>query len=155
MSLKRLETTLVVKINSSRKLFILMLLMHALAILMLWSLHERLGLLVAGLMPFLVISFILILRRYIFFKSKYSIIEIISKNHSEYVLLTNNGERISAVLRRGSYVQPWLIILNFKLKQWPWYISVPLLSDSADQDALRCLRVRLRTMRDGDVKDLV
>ncbi|MCK4784820.1 MAG: hypothetical protein KAV87_13795 [Desulfobacteraceae bacterium] len=123
--------------------------------LILWPLYERLGLSVLLLIPFLFASLTWVMRRYVLLTSKYAITEIILKTNSEYVLAVGgDGLYVLATLRRGSYVHPLLIILNFKLKRWPWYVSVPLLTDSADEDALRRLRVRLRTMRDGELETL-
>ncbi len=155
MSLKRSETALIVKLHTSRQLLLLMLLMHGLAMLILWPLYERLGLSVLLLIPFLFASLTWVMRRYVLLTSKYAITEIILKTNSEYVLAVGgDGLYVLATLRRGSYVHPLLIILNFKLKRWPWYVSIPLLTDSADEDALRRLRVRLRTMRDGELETL-
>lgn len=154
MSLRRSEAALVVKLHTSTQLLLLMLMMHGLAMLMLWPLYERLGLFVLLLIPVLFASLIWSIRRYVSLSSKYAVTEIILKSNSEYVLAIGDGRYVQATLRRGSYVRPLLIILNFKLKRWPWYASVPLLADSADEDVLRRLRVRLRTMRDGELESL-
>ena len=155
MSLRQSEAALIVKLHPSKQLFLLMLFMHGLAMLMLCSLYEQLSFFVLLPVILIIFSLVWVMRRYVFLTSKHSISEIILKINSEYVLATgNDGLYVRASLRRGSYVHPLLIILNFRLKQWPWYVSVPLLTDSADKELLRQLRVRLRTMRDGELETL-
>lgn len=154
MSLRRSKAALVVKLHTSRQMLVLIVLMHSLALLLLWPLYERLGLFVLMIIPALLISLVLSVRRYALLAGRRAVTEIIVKSSNEYVLAMNDGRYVPAVLRRGSYVQPLLIILNFKVKRWPWYLSVPLLTDSADEDVLRQLRVRLRTMRDGELETL-
>jgi hypothetical protein len=135
-------------------MLMLMVMMHSLALLMLWSLHERLGLFILFLMTVLVTSLIRSVCRHVLLKGKYAVNEIILKGNNEYVLVMGDKRHVQAVLRRGSYAHPLLLLLNFKLKQWPWYVSVPLLTDSADAEILRRLRVRLRTLRDGELENL-
>lgn len=154
MSSRRSEAALVVKLHTSLKMLVVIVMMHSLALLMLWPLYERLDLFVLLFVPALLISLSSLVRRYAMLKGRYAVTEITLKSNNEYVLLMANQRRVQAGLRRGSYVHPLLIILNFKLKRWPWYVSVPLLTDSADEDVLRRLRVRLRTMRDGELETL-
>ena len=151
---RRSEAALVVKLHTSLQMLLLLVMMHSLALLMLWPLHARLDVFVLLFVPVLFISLIQTIRRYALLKGKYAVSEIIVKSNNEYVLAMGDKRYVQAVLRRGSYVHPLLLVLNFKLKRWPWYISVPLLTDSADEDVLRRLRVRLRTMRDGELESL-
>lgn len=155
MSLRRSEAALDVKLHTSLKMLALIVLMHGLALFMLWPLCQRLGLFVLLFIPVLFSSLVHGARRYALLKGKHAVTEIILKSNNEYVLAIGDNQRyVQAVLRRGSYVHPALLILNFKIKQWPWYVSVPLLTDSADEDVLRRLRVRLLTMRDGELETL-
>lgn len=154
MSLRRSRAALVVKLRASRQMRLLIMLMHGLALFLLWPLYDRLGLFVLLFIPALLISFIMSMRRYALLTGRHAVTEIIVKGSNEYVLTMSDGRYVLAVLRRGSYVHPRVIILNLKLKRWPWYLSVPLLTDSADADVLRQLRVRLRTMRDGELGTL-
>lgn len=154
MSSKRSEATLVVKLHTSRQMLVLMLVVHLLALSVLWPLYQQLGLFVFMLILVLFISLVQTVRRYAMLKGKYAVNEIIVKSNNDYVLAMSDKQYVQAVLRRGSYVHPLLIILNFRLRRWPWYISVPLLTDSADKEALRRLRVRLRTLRDGELETL-
>lgn len=52
----------------------------------------------------------------------------------------------------GGYAHPLAVILNFRLKSGGRR-SVTLLPDAADPDALRRVRVWLRTSRDAEVSD--
>lgn len=151
---RRSEAALVVKLHTSLQMLWLLVMMHSLALLMLWPLYARLNVFALLFVPVLFISLIQSIRRYALLKGKYAVSEIIVKSNNEYVLAMGDKRYVQAVLRRGSYVHPLLLVLNFKLKRWPWYISVPLLTDSADEDVLRRLRVRLRTMRDGELESL-
>jgi hypothetical protein len=151
---RRSEAALVVKLHTSLQMLLLLVMMHSLALLMLWPLYARLNVFVLLFVPVLFISLIQTIRRYALLKGKYAVSEIIVKSNNEYVLAMGDKRYVQAVLRRGSYVHPLLLVLNFKLRRWPWYISVPLITDSADEDALRRLRVRLRTMRDGELESL-
>lgn len=155
MSSRRSEAALDVKLHTSLKMLVVIVLMHSLALLMLWPLYQQLGLFVLVFIPLLIMSLFQGARRYALLKGKHAVTEIILKTNNEYVLAMGDKPRyVQAVLRRGSYVHPFLIILNFKLKRWPWYVSVPLLTDSADEEILRRLRVRLRTLRDGELETL-
>lgn len=155
MSLRRSEAALDAKLHTSLQMLVLIAIMHGLALLMLWPLYQRLGLFVLLFIPVLFLSLVHAVRRHVLLKGKYAVTEIILKSNNEYVLAMGDEQRyVQAVLRRGSYVHPLLVILNFKLRRWPWYVSVPLLTDSADEDVLRRLRVRLRTMRDGELETL-
>ena len=152
---RRSGTALAVKIHTSTQLLLLMLFIYGLAIFLLWPLVDRFGLFILLALLVLFFSLVLTLRRFVFLSSKYSVTEIRLKSGGEYLLKLRGGEYVEVSLRRGSYVHPLLIILNFKLSKWPWYINVPLLTDSADKELLRCLRVRLRTLRDGELETLV
>jgi hypothetical protein len=155
MSSRRSEAALAVKLHPSQQMLTLLLVMHGLALSMLWPLFEQLGLFVLLLMPVLLISLNQSVRRYALLTGRHAVTEIRLKSNNDYVLAMADRRHIQAVLRRGSYVHPMLIILNFKLGRWPWYISVPLLTDSVDAEILRRLRVRLRTLRDGELEKLV
>lgn len=155
MSSRRSEAALVVKLHTSLKMLVVIVMIHSLALSVLWPLQQQMGLYVLLLAPILFLSMLRSTSRYALLKGKYAVTEIILKSNNEYVLIMGDSQaKLQAVLRRGSYVHPLLLILNFKLNRWPWYVSVPLLTDSADEDVLRCLRVRLRTMRDGELETL-
>ena len=155
MSSRRSDAALVVKLHPSRRMLVLLVTLHSLALSLLWPLHERLGLMVLLLVPLLLTSLVQSARRYALLTGKHAVTEIVVKNNNDYLLGMPGGRYRQAALRRGSYVHPALIVLNFKHSRWPWYLSVPLLSDSADTEMLRRLRVRLRTLRDGELEELV
>jgi hypothetical protein len=66
-------------------------------------------------------------------------------------LETGDGAAYRAELI-GGYAHPAIVILNFRLENGRRR-SLTLLPDSADPDALRRLRVWLRTSRDADASD--
>ncbi|MDT8405386.1 MAG: hypothetical protein RQ738_12505, partial [Sulfuriflexus sp.] len=68
----------------------------------------------------------------------------------------SNFQKTISIAPNSLYFYPLIFpkSLNFKQGRWPWYLSVPLLSDSADTETLRRLRVRLRTLRDGELEKL-
>jgi len=67
----------------------------------------------------------------------------------EWVLLTANGNKVAAQLQVSSYVQPWIIILNFSMSRFRRR-SLILLPDTVDPELLRCLRVRLKLLGNVD-----
>jgi len=64
-------------------------------------------------------------------------------SEGEWLLFTVNGDELSAQLKASSYVQHWLIVLNFSIAPFQRR-SLILLPDAIDPDLLRQLRVRLR-----------
>ena len=61
----------------------------------------------------------------------------------EWILFMASGEKVSAQLKGSSYVQPWLVVLNFSIGRF-LSRSLILLPDAVDPELLRRLRVRLR-----------
>lgn len=154
MSSRRSDAALHLKRRRSRQLAILLTGMHAIGLFMLWPLSERFGLYVLPAVPLLLLSLIQVLSRHVVLKGGYAVTEITVTTNNEYLLGMADARQLTAVLRKGSYVHPRLLVLNFRLEQWPWYLSVPLLSDSADKDILRRLRVRLKGLRDSELGKL-
>lgn len=63
----------------------------------------------------------------------------------EWLLFTGKGKRCRARLLGSSYVQPWLMVLNFMcLGKEGGRASLILMPDALDADSQRRLRVRLR-----------
>lgn len=62
----------------------------------------------------------------------------------EWTLELTSGKSYSAKLFGDSLVTPFLIILNFRITEFPFWYSLVLTSSNCDPDLLRCLRVRLR-----------
>jgi toxin CptA len=64
----------------------------------------------------------------------------------DWVLFTAQGEKSLASLLGSSYVQPWLVVLNFSSERFG-RCRLVILPDAMDADLLRRLRVRLRNIR--------
>jgi hypothetical protein len=63
----------------------------------------------------------------------------------EWLLFSAKGTKRRARLRGSSYVQPWLMVLNFMaVGKGPKYASLILTPDALDAAMQRRLRVRLR-----------
>lgn len=63
----------------------------------------------------------------------------------EWLLFGPHGSRRRARLLGSSYVQPWLMVLNFRsLGKGPRHVSLILMPDALDAGLRRRLRVRLR-----------
>ncbi|MFC1685047.1 protein YgfX [Pseudomonadota bacterium] len=63
----------------------------------------------------------------------------------EWLLFSAKGTKRRARLRGSSYVQPWLMVLNFMVVgKGPKYASLILAPDALDAAIQRRLRVRLR-----------
>ena len=70
-------------------------------------------------------------------------------SEGEWTLFTANGNEVVAQLRSTSYVQPWLIILNFSISRFR-RCSLILSPDAVDPGLLRRLRVRLKLLGAAD-----
>ncbi len=70
-------------------------------------------------------------------------------SEGEWMLHTANGNELAAQLQVSSYVQPWLIVLNFSISRFQRR-SLILLPDAVDPDLLRRLRVRLKLLGAAD-----
>ena len=57
--------------------------------------------------------------------------------------VTRRGDEFECALKKGSYVSPWLAVLNLKCADGRSR-SVVILPDSTDSESFRKLRVRLR-----------
>lgn len=64
----------------------------------------------------------------------------------QWTLHTKGGQGLAGRLLAGSYVSPYLVILNFRTATpWP-YRSLVILPDALDAASLRRLRVYLKTL---------
>jgi len=64
-----------------------------------------------------------------------------------WYLQQDNDAELVAQLQSTSYVSRWLVVVNLKAKELPWYsrhISLLFLPDNIDREIFRRLRVRLR-----------
>ncbi|MCF6354382.1 MAG: hypothetical protein L3J26_04660 [Candidatus Polarisedimenticolaceae bacterium] len=67
----------------------------------------------------------------------------------EWMLFFANGDEIAAQLKASSYLQPWLVVLNFSTSRFRRHTLI-LLPDAVDPERLRRLRVRLRLLGSKD-----
>lgn len=65
------------------------------------------------------------------------------KEDSDWVLSQEDGTEVEARLLTTTYVNPWLVVLNFKMLEDNRQRSVSLFRDALDQETFRKLRVRL------------
>ncbi len=68
----------------------------------------------------------------------------------EWTLFAVNGHELAAQLKDSSYVQPWLVVLNFSTSRFGRRTLI-LLPDAVDSELLRRLRVRLRLLGNADI----
>ena len=71
---------------------------------------------------------------------------------NRWLLALGNGSEIEARLLPSSFVHPWLVVLNFQLENHRRMRSVVLFTDALERDALRQLRVWLRTVDHVDTE---
>jgi len=68
----------------------------------------------------------------------------------EWTLFLANGDEPAAQLKASSYLQPWLVVLNFSTSRFRRHTLI-LLPDAIDPERLRRLRVRLRLLGNKDI----
>ena len=150
MSSKRFAPALVIRPQTSYFLGAIILLAHILAAALLWPLYEQFGLKILVLLPLLLYSGFKSFVHDVIRKGRTSIICIRCASDDRWQLEQLDGRQINASLEKDSYVHPRLIILKF-LTEDKKKIAVPLLSDSADSEILRKLRVRLFGIRSAEL----
>lgn len=149
MSSKRYAPALVIRPHTSCILATIILLVHVVAVALLWPLYVQFGLKVALLLPLLLVSGFRNCVYYVMRTARTSIVCITCITDDHWLLEQKDGTRVNASLRKHSYVHPRLIILNFLLEN-KRKISIPLLADSVDREILRKLRVRLFGIRSAE-----
>jgi len=92
----------------------------------------------------LIVGFINHTRQYLFKTSKRAIINLIWHDQNQWQLDTASGERVKAKLLGSSFVNPWLIVLNFKPEQGGRMLPVVIMSDGVDSTTFRRLSAKLR-----------
>ena len=96
-----------------------------------------------SMLVLIAISLVHTFRTHVLRTNGYAIRTVEWDGKGEWVLLMASGKIVPAQLRRTSYVQPWLVILNFSLGRFSSRTLI-LLPDAVDPEVLRRLRVRLR-----------
>jgi hypothetical protein len=138
MSSKKYASPLVLKPDSSRIYLGLMLFVHlgAMAVVIPLSFHWSIKFV---LWIVLLTSLMLVLKK----QGKGDVQCLTWKEGSDWALLLENGTEVEARLLTTTYVNPWLVVLNFKFVEDNRQRSVTLFRDALDQETFRRLRVRL------------
>ncbi len=76
-----------------------------------------------------------------------AIIALLWDAQDRWTLRSAEGQNVPARLLAGSYVSPYLVLLNFVTGRWWQWRTVVLLPDALDAGSLRRLRVRLLSSR--------
>jgi len=96
------------------------------------------------LLSFLIfICLVRAMRRHVFRNAASAIRRVEWDGEGEWRLFLASGEELTAKLCPSSYVQPWLLVLNFSSGRFV-NRSLILTSDAMDPDLLRRLRMHLR-----------
>ncbi len=95
------------------------------------------------------VSLIQAFRTHLFCSSSAAIRSVEWSCDGEWRLFTATGDELAAQLKASSYLQPWLVVLNFSTSRFGRR-SLILLPDAIDPELLRRLRVRLRLLGDLD-----
>jgi len=92
----------------------------------------------------LIVAFINHTRQYLFKNSKRAVIKLVWLDQNQWHLNTATGETIKAELLGSSFVNPCLIVLNFKPEQGGRMLPVVIMPDCVDSTTFRRLSVKLR-----------
>jgi toxin CptA len=137
---------LYLKRHSSRTLVVYLVVAHS-GILALLPWLALSWALIVSFMVAIVTSFYFSLRRQALLSSPRAIVQIIWDSQNVWLLHQRNGIECVGKLLPSCFVGPRLVVLNFVVGFWWRRISVILLPDNVDSEALRRLRVRLRITR--------
>lgn len=74
-----------------------------------------------------------------------AIVELVWDTQGRWTLRSAEGQNVPARLSAGSYVSPYLVLLNFVTGCWWQRRTLVLLPDALDAGSFRRLRVRLTT----------
>lgn len=140
--IKESNSTLRIKPESSVRLSLFIYGTHftALAVTLFLPIALQLQL---AILILIAISLIHALRTHVLRTNGYAIQSAEWDGGGEWTLFMASGKRVPAQLRASSYVQPWLVVLNFSTGRFSTN-SLILVPDAIDPDLLRRLRVRLR-----------
>jgi len=148
------EKVLHLKIQPSRSLAVVLILLHITAALsVLVSIELKYYLFWFPFSITIVISFYYYLKKYILLNSPNSVISVMQTRQADWSLRLYNGDNIEAELCDDSYKHPMLVILNFKTKQGRY--NVPLFPDALALDLHRLLRCRLTLSRPAEKEKLL
>ncbi len=94
----------------------------------------------------LLLSLGLTLNRHALRRGERAITRLVWDSDDTWLLIHADGKEQRAQLKPGSYVSPWLVLLNFGGGRFGGQQSVVLLADALDAESLRKLRARLQML---------
>ena len=143
MSSKKYATPLRLEIKPSKILFFLLLILHFLALLIIYTLNFDLLITVLIVIPVFISAYFSIFKITLQ-KSKNSIIKLVWDGNNEWILENKIGEKINAELLKDTYISSMMTILIFKCEGQFVTKNIVLLKDNIDENDFRRLRVRLK-----------
>ena len=138
MSSPKYASPLILKPKTSRFFIGLFTIAHLGAMAILLPLNFSLGIKIS-LLILVVVSMIIVLRG----KGLANVDSMTWKESGEWVLGFHDGAQIETYMLPSSYVNTWLVVLNFSKTENHRARSVTLFRDALDQESFRRLRVRL------------
>jgi len=138
------EKPLVINLNASRHLAraVIVAACATLSLILILPLHTWLQL---PLFILIFVCFLNVYQHHIATLSSTRVVQIIWENKNQWWLVTQSGQSIKASLGRDSVSWANMLVLNFKQHENGRHRSLILLSDSANQEQLRYLRILLKT----------
>ena len=116
---------------------------HLLALIAIWQIQSPMQI-KSLLLLLLLFHLIGLVRRHLLLLGRSAIKEAWVRGDGVWQLILGNGERLQAQLLPGSFVEPWLMILNFKTTSFAPARQLVLLADSLEKPLARNLRIYLR-----------
>ena len=101
----------------------------------------------------LIVGFVNHVRQHLLRINKRAVHNLVWQDQDQWQLENSSGEFVNAKLLGSSYVNPWLIVLNFKPKSGRM-LPVVIMPDSVDSTTFRRLGIKLR-QHGGDVASQV
>ncbi len=139
-----LEKSLVIDLNASRYLACAVI-VAACATLSLILVLPLSAWLQFPLLILLFVCFLNVYQHHIAATNSTRIVQLIWENKNQWWLMTQSGQSIKASVDRDSVLWTNMLVLNFNKHENGRRRSLVLLPDSANQEQLRHLRVRLKT----------
>ncbi|HWQ95700.1 MAG TPA: protein YgfX [Gammaproteobacteria bacterium] len=81
---------------------------------------------------------------------KQAIVELVWDTQGRWILRSAEGQNVPARLSAGSYVSPYLVLLNFVTGRWWQRRTLLLLPDALDAGSFRRFRVRMLSNPDDE-----
>ena len=153
MSSRKYASPLLVDIIPSRWLLVAMLVLHvgAMSLVALTSLSIAIK---VGINLLIITEFTLVLLRFGWCTTWFSIAipmmqykSVEWDDNDQWLLRDQDNQEHAALLLPGSYVHPYLVIVNLRLLNKSWFsrnVYLVFLPDNIDRELFRRLRIRLR-----------